>query len=428
MTNPARQRGGVSIGSYDLASESEGILKQNRLDTVFFLFLLSFISLSPFIRFYSGALFLVFLSGSVFYLAIKRHFVPYPSLIFFTLIGILYVFLSYAEALPVAWTRFHNTSHIPQQASFVFALYPIILAAQLQWMFLFSHKRPAKYLLLLACAGILSGFLHIFFLDGSTYYFMFARNAVAFIYVAILWFLISSNAMLKPIWLTLLLVLLFLFGSSGQILVSGVVVATIVLSPWPRTTTNGAIFSMILLYGVGVIYIDEVIFTLWEFDHNTGIRLIFINDSLRALVQTIGIGVGFGTESIVNLYAGISHTHIEWDKEFSSFINTSIHNSFVAIAFRLGLPGCIAFLWFFFVDAMPAKTTNTDETRFTYGVFFLAFTALFVNVGLESPTYIVGIGFMLGLILAFKELARQRGEINLPNIDVSPNARRNGVV
>lgn len=199
----------------------------------------------------------------------------------------------------------------------------------------------------------------------------------------------------------MILAMAILFGTSGQVVVNSFVIAIIICAPWPRLVALGAIVGIVIVYIAILIYFDDLIFDIWRLDHNTGIRIIFLRDALEALSQTYGIGVG--KEALVNTYSAFNHTHIDWERDFGSYMTTSLHNSFAAIAFRLGIMGAVLFILFLFTQAFPRKLEDLKTVRLTSCVFFIFFVTLFVNVRLESPTFIIGIGWMIGLNLSLIE-------------------------
>lgn len=208
---------------------------------------------------------------------------------------------------------------------------------------------------------------------------MIARNSTTFIYVMLLWFVINGSDIKQYIGAGLILAMAILFGTSGQVVVN----------------------SFVIVYIATLIYFVDLIFDIWRLDHNTGIRIIFLRDALETLSQTYGIGVG--KEALVNNYSAFNHTHIDWERDFGSYMATSLHNSFAAIAFRLGIMGAVLFILFLFTQAFPRKLEDLKTVRLTSCVFFIFFVTLLVNVGLESPTFIIGIGWMIGLNLSLIE-------------------------
>ena len=79
---------------------------------------------------------------------------------------------------------------------------------------------------------------------------------------------------------------------------------------------------------------------------------MFLRDSLAAIWDSGGLGVGFGKEAITNWYE-LFHSYVFTDpfNEKINFMYLSQHNSFVVMFYRLGIVGGAAFAWFLFVPA-----------------------------------------------------------------------------
>jgi len=105
------------------------------------------------------------------------------------------------------------------------------------------------------------------------------------------------------------------------------------------------------------------------------------------------LGAGFGPPLEVDLGYRVEH-------------DVDPHNSFVAILFRLGLPGLFGFLWFYFSTIRGVTTTREMSTqwRFLTGVALSANVAAavfaFFNVALEGPY--MGIPFWVSLALVYQ--------------------------
>ncbi|MGB9499920.1 MAG: hypothetical protein ACKVE4_09260 [Dissulfuribacterales bacterium] len=377
------------------------------IDKLFFYLLFLFICLTPFIRYFGGALFIAFLVIEIAYLISIRKNIFYPSLTAFTLLGFLYIVLSYANLLPSAWTHYFISSAIPQQSSCIIAFYPTILAARRQWQFIFSRTNPNKYLWPLFIAGcVIAPLLSAYSGGHVVSCYVSSNNAMAFSFIAILYYLASGGKKRRVIGAFGLLFLSLLLGGNAQIKMIGIVVFILLLTPCPRFVLVCAVCSIISVFVVilVILFYNEIIFDIWDFDPNTGVRFLFSKDALSALVSSAGLGVGFGKEAIVNYYPMINHTHVNLaTKGFYSFVMTSIHNSFIAVFYRLGIIGGILFSWFIFIVSFPCRFKQIRDTRLACSIFFITFLTLFVNVAFESPTYIVGMGYMIGLLLFMKK-------------------------
>lgn len=140
-------------------------------------------------------------------------------------------------------------------------------------------------------------------------------------------------------------------------------------------------------------------------DANSAWRLRFWNDELVQLVQSKGLGVGFGTSYATEAFVGnqpaISRS--PYDPVYRQhtvaylMMATGPHNSFVSVAFRMGVAGIVTFLGFL-ASIFQGMWKNIEQVPvFRLLVFFAAIAIISVNVGLESPVYLLPFIFAMGL-------------------------------
>jgi|GEM_PF-6360094 len=360
-----------------------------KFDAQYFACVLGFIALNAFIRDYSGMLFLVFLAVSALYVTLRSAWIRDKAFIAFSGWGVFYIALSYLNVLPDAWTTLFDRSAIPQHASFVVAGYVLLSASAALWSWLLAGRVDRKMALLVgACllgqvgnglregtgvtiqfSGLGNMMLPLYVVAGH-YAFVSARRGVA----------LGAAIALPTTFAQNVLIALFMIKLS--------------LVPRPRTVVFG---SMAALVAVSlVLAIDP--YAVWTIDYNTGVRLFFWRDAMAAVVQTFGIGVGFGKEAVTNYIPILDRTDfIALNEEAVRFLYLSTHNSFVAMFFRLGLVGGLLFALCFRSWA-PIGRLPMRELRAASFVYVTVFVALFVNVGLESPTYLAGIMLAVGYI------------------------------
>jgi len=70
---------------------------------------------------------------------------------------------------------------------------------------------------------------------------------------------------------------------------------------------------------------------------------------------------------------------------------------------RLGLLGGGCLAWLFFVTCFPPSVGPVRWRRHLAVVYLAMLMSMALDVGLESPTYLVGIAFCVGYILATKD-------------------------
>lgn len=141
-------------------------------------------------------------------------------------------------------------------------------------------------------------------------------------------------------------------------------------------------------------------------DANSAWRIRFWNDELVQLVQSKGLGVGFGTSYATKAFVGnqwaipgspYNPLFRHHTKEYL-MMATGPHNSLISVAFRMGIAGIVTFLGFL-ASIFKGMWKNIEQVPiFRLFVFFAAIAIISVNVGLESPGYMMI--FMLAMGLA----------------------------
>lgn len=140
-------------------------------------------------------------------------------------------------------------------------------------------------------------------------------------------------------------------------------------------------------------------------DANTAWRIRFWNDELVQLVQSKGIGVGFGTSYATEAFVGNqpSISKSPYDPIFRQqtveylMMATGPHNSLISVAFRMGIAGIVTLLGLL-ANIFRGMWKNIEQVPiFRLFVFFAAIAIISVNVGLESPVYLLPFIFAMGL-------------------------------
>jgi len=137
-------------------------------------------------------------------------------------------------------------------------------------------------------------------------------------------------------------------------------------------------------------------------DNNIATRALFAVDSLRGLVQSTFLGVGYGTESVLGSYnvGGQLWTIATGTGGLSE---VPIHNSILSILFKTGLVGFLAFSKL--AQGLYIKATLDQHNLFSAHspvrpfVLFFLLVNITLNPGLEGIDYIIpnclGIAFLL---------------------------------
>lgn len=158
----------------------------------------------------------------------------------------------------------------------------------------------------------------------------------------------------------------------------------------------------IMIAGIFILPIMSGLFTN-IFDANSWWRLLYWKDELAQLVQSYGLGVGYGTsyatENFVGNLGSVVSGPFAATAEYSTldklFI-TGPHNSYVSIAFRLGIVGIVLFLVMIFDLIEKISEKNNEISRCAIFMLFSSIVLIGVNVGLESPYYLIMFVFSFG--------------------------------
>ena len=331
----------------------------------------------------------------------------------FTAWGTIYLIFSYMHRFPPAWTVYFDKGVIPQQGAFVFAIWPIVSASQRFW----RGKRSQSLIdftsiVILASFAIGCG-LDMAINGGFTLARVAAtlKNDSAIVLFVITFYMFNKKNMPMHGVFALMTLYVGVLQSYLQTLLTYVYA-------WFLRFLNLSRFriSRLVLVGVvasaliGTLYGLAHIETVWLLDKNTGWRLLFWHGTLEALQQTRGIGIGFGTEALQNFYRDIPHDVFIAD-DTSNFLLVGTHNAFSDVALRLGVVG-LALLLLIVFRSFPARNIKPGLVWHANVVFFMVFICMYLNVALQSPTYAIGISFLLGYLRALNcEAARMPAKL-----------------
>jgi O-antigen ligase len=209
----------------------------------------------------------------------------------------------------------------------------------------------------------------------------------------------------KALFALLLLTLgaVLMTPSNTQTVLVSIAIIGLSIVPLPRLGLAAAYAGLLVAFILAVSLAPGSITS----DPNTWIRMAFWQDALSAINQSLWVGVGFGKEAVVNLYPSLRKTH--YMVEQSSLVGQSIHNSFLYVFYRMGLLGGLAFLYVVFVEFFPKSLRDEKSVRLMLIAHFICVLCLFVNVGLESPYFVVGVCWALGFIMGTQDASSVKG-------------------
>jgi hypothetical protein len=189
------------------------------------------------------------------------------------------------------------------------------------------------------------------------------------------------------------IILATLFGASGRRLVIGVIA------------------TLPVIYAVGINFIPEVMIK----DSNDGLRLALVADALSSTIDTYGIGIGYGKESVRMVYRFPNMPDFNFLPDPRSMthdrmleaLSSGVENSFVQALLRTGVLGFFLLLAAC-LAAFPPPNLARNVRNHAACLFAMIFLGFFVNSALESPLSVVGNAFVYGYLLALRARARLR--------------------
>jgi hypothetical protein len=328
----------------------------------------------------------------------RRQHIP---LLLFSAWGLIYVALSYIQAFPAAWTRYHDTGVIFQQASYLAILVPLVAASQKWWDdSRFDANRDAILIAVVLVAfvfGVVVDILVTDFTDIRPYQTM--RN---YVFIGLL--ALSYLAFRAGKWRRLaILALLILAGAAiwrAQFIQNTIVYVSLIgflaTSMFRIRTDRLLLFLFLILFAAATILGLRDPLWVFEIDHNSGWRLAWWNDALAATVQTGGIGVGFGTESLMNEYAAILQRD-SYHKEDETFLLISTHSAIFDTTFRTGVVGLLL-LCLILSRCFPHPSIPPLARAHCCAMFAVLIVCLHSNLGLQSPMYALGVAICIGYL------------------------------
>jgi len=237
-----------------------------------------------------------------------------------------------------------------------------------------------------------------------------------FLLVAI-WAFKKEEVMFRHI---LLLAIVLVFSTSlGTFIGSLAMFGMLFIKNGHRAICIGVFIGSLVFSLISPFYFDAI----FDLDGNAGVRAIFWRDTQVALLQSYGIGVGYGTEWITNWFGDVGR--LEWNltPEWADdrlFIPN--HNFLYDIALRLGVPGLIfALTWFWTLARQPQSGAMGPMT-----VFFVVSAS--VTPAMTAVDTQIGISMLLAWLLVEIRMVEDRAPSSsaAPNPFSSPSGYRIG--
>jgi hypothetical protein len=352
--------------------------------------------------------------------AILRCATPPKWLGAYAVVCVVAAILSHYRIFPESWQVHFRDQAIPRQ------LAPIIIFFVVAWASkaYFERRLPSGDAF---AGGDIMIFLAlviaptILFQQGFQYELADPLSSMLIMYgsftnnIIIAMFFLIAGAVAGTWWrrrisIMIILVMLSLTSLAQFWIVTAAILAVLMGFPG-RLIALGVIFTLSTLYLVGFFFIPE----LMTITPNSGIRLVFIVDTFKSVLDTFGAGIGFGMESVRWRYNFPNMPEFTFLPEPSSMtldqmletLSTGVHNSLFQALLRTGVVGfgllLIALFSVFPRQTLPRKVRNHASLNFT-----IMFIACFVNPALESPLQGIGVGVVYGYLLVLRSIAPAR--------------------
>jgi hypothetical protein len=365
------------------------------------------------------------------YLLVTNRIVIEAASFWMFVVATIYVPLSILHVLPSGWTQEYRQSYILRQyfeyPAFLVLVWLFVAICEkirrsgieqrfFMWMFIIGFIESFIIFVLIPAPnspgphGYLPGWLTLYGFTNSEAMLQFSfvamvilgtRKRLSYI-VTIIIFTFFLKAQ-QNIFVNIALIPLLFFRAKNTIFYSAIFV-------W------AAIGLSLPVYMILAHYDPRFLYFLYP---DAYVRAAFWRDAIQNIFQSHLIGVGYGTE----------YHHMGRGAQFVRQFNFNTtdhamvmgnHNSFLDIAFRLGLPGFIA-LVSLFVKALPGKRLGERHLILEMVAWWIAFLAFFVNPGLESPTVFAVAAFLIGYLIAGRRI---RQDNRLPARMAAPIASR----
>lgn len=324
------------------------------------------------------------------------HLRLFANLVPFYIFSIIILIISLVDWMPDSWTRYQDSAAAFRQ----WAWLPVLtLTSSAIYILLCEHWRWISRNSLWIAISLFAATRLLAFATGQInniemQFFIYAMDNENAAISALVFVYMHCNS--KNKFRSTIVGILYLLMSSSQSSQISAIVSIIAL--WPR-------FHKPLIFGIGIfglifiasaqIYFRELIYI----DPNSSFRGLVWRDSTQILKDTMGFGVGYGTEYIKNDFRAIDSTFDRYIAETAGdrlFIGT--HSSLYDVAIRTGLIGVLLFFTGL-VQELKGKINNQRlaNLRITL-VGSMLFNNLF-NMGLASINVTMGTGLFLALAI-----------------------------
>ena len=368
-----------------------------------------------------GPLFAVAPIGSCLLYAVLRRTVPPRLLSAYFAFCILVAILSKYQLFPASWQVHFMEEAIVRQLVPLLGFFAVAWAAKAYFRRrLLSGDAFFGAPIVLALSFVVAP--AVMFQQGLGYQEDYSAYAILAVYgtfinnTAIGYFFILGGIFLTHNWrrYAALVIVLGVALTSHFIqfrVLTAVVLVTLFGVPG-RKVAVGVVVTLIGIYALGINFIPEMMIK----SPNDGLRLALAADAFSSTIDTQGVGIGYGKESVRWLYRIPNMPDFTFLPDPRSMTHDSmlealsrgVHNSFIQALLRTGVLGFFLLSAAFFA-AFPSRNLPRGVRNHAASVFAVIFIGCFVDPALESAIQVVGVGFGYGYLLALRAAARAPG-------------------
>lgn len=314
-------------------------------------------------------------------------------------LGAIYIVVSLVGVLPSSWTVFYRIEAIPSQANWLLGL-PLI--SLLSYFYtknvLYKNSRrefkivSVLMLFNLVFSGVLAENSYSFYSYGP---FGYLWSPLCVYFLVSLWcILINRDSGVLLLFLFQALAALSLASGSQTKVAYLIALSSVVVLNWFPRFTATIILSVVIFVVATYVFSLSNIEIVYESSPDIGIRALMLKNAIIAAYQTGFVGVGFGTESIMNEYPEVGVYSFNWIND--AFILIGVHNAFAEVFMKMGVPGLAALVYTIYNLCVPGANGDTRTVVFRRTMLALIILNLSFNVGLQSAFHMAGVAIMLG--------------------------------
>jgi hypothetical protein len=316
----------------------------------------------------------------------------------FAALSLVLLLVSLAGYMPDAWTLYRDDVAAIRQWIWV----PLLPVATTAFVLVFRQARGTLNTAPLFClvaigAAIFSIRLGVYGVgsaESSGIYTLTGNNAAVLLPFAIWLFRNNARASVSLVGIAVLA----LFSNSAQSQLFALCLLLLWLTRGHGLVLIGLVASIFALLAAAPFFP----YLLHQIDPNTGLRALFWRDTLDALGQSFGLGVGYGTEFVRSDFTELKH--MAWslaEEGDAGRLHISTHSTLYDIALRNGFAGVLLFLVWFFEQVSGRGVAIRDRGLFASMGALFAVSSL-VNPGLSSINFLFASAMCLAVMIIIR--------------------------